>query len=228
MKRWAVRAMIAVLVLLSAGSVWLWIYSYHQPDQLRVHRMTNTMAAPGLADSRTWYGFIRSSRGKVALMTLSVQGQWTEVREYVQRAYDGKTRYGWMLGDGRQGKPEPEWMMVPKSYDNRFEFLGFSYGRTDRHGGYYLGPAHNEVSVRRLLLVPWPAIVILFGFTPTWWGAKALLKRSKRNKRMSQGLCPKCGYDLRATHTKCPECGQSKPADALVLPQGPLQRTSLP
>jgi hypothetical protein len=211
MKRWAVRVTIAVLVLISAGSVWMWIYSYHQTDQLRVHRMTNTMLAADVADSRTWYGFIRSSRGKVALMTLTVQGQWTEVRQHVRKSYDGNTRYGWLWGDGSTGKREPEWMMVPQSYVNRVEFLGFSYGQFERHSGYYLGASPNEVSLRRLLLVPWPAIVILFGFAPIWYVSRALLKRSRRKKRISQGLCPKCGYDLRATHTKCPECGQSKP-----------------
>jgi hypothetical protein len=28
-----------------------------------------------------------------------------------------------------------------------------------------------------------------------------------RRRRLRPGLCPRCGYDLRATPGKCPECG---------------------
>jgi hypothetical protein len=38
---------------------------------------------------------------------------------------------------------------------------------------------------------------------PLWW----LLGKAQKLRRRRDGLCRECGYDLRASHERCPECG---------------------
>jgi hypothetical protein len=41
-------------------------------------------------------------------------------------------------------------------------------------------------------------------------GAVAVVYMARRNRlkqRIKSGLCPNCGYDIRATPERCPECG---------------------
>jgi hypothetical protein len=53
----------------------------------------------------------------------------------------------------------------------------------------------------RLIVVPYAYPVGVFAIAPITW----LLAR--RTRRSRAGFCPGCGYDLRATPDRCPECG---------------------
>ena len=55
-------------------------------------------------------------------------------------------------------------------------------------------------SVNMPLWIP----TILFGSLFSYWYALPLHRRRKGKKL---GLCLKCGYDLRASKDRCPECG---------------------
>src|SRR5256885_17947 len=53
--------------------------------------------------------------------------------------------------------------------------------------------------------IPWWSLLLLFSPPPALW----LLARRRIRSRRRDGLCPACGYDLRATPDACPECGQT-------------------
>ncbi len=55
----------------------------------------------------------------------------------------------------------------------------------------------------RALILPLWIPTVLFGIWPTI----ALVRLRHRRRRRKLGLCLKCGYDLRASKDRCPECG---------------------
>ena len=53
------------------------------------------------------------------------------------------------------------------------------------------------------LVIPWWYALVLTAVLPVLWFSDRL--RHRRRTRV--GACPTCGYDLRATPDRCPECG---------------------
>jgi hypothetical protein len=75
---------------------------------------------------------------------------------------------------------------------------GFGYFRTD--GGAMLGATYFPAWTAAVPLV---GIAVPLALLPAGW----LWSRDNRRRRRAAGRCPACGYDLRATPARCPECG---------------------
>jgi hypothetical protein len=54
--------------------------------------------------------------------------------------------------------------------------------------------------------LPWWTLAMTFSGLPVVWLRLASVQR-RRAWRGRSGLCPTCGYDLRASPDRCPECG---------------------
>lgn len=80
-------------------------------------------------------------------------------------------------------------------------FLNFDAALATRASGSKLGP-HSTATVT----VPHWLVIALLSIPPLAW----LSGRWRDRRRYPKGHCPKCGYDLRASPDRCPECGWMK------------------
>ncbi|HSI32308.1 MAG TPA: hypothetical protein VK986_01855, partial [Tepidisphaeraceae bacterium] len=65
-----------------------------------------------------------------------------------------------------------------------------------------------------------------FAIVPHWVLAVAaavvwIVVRPRRLRGRAPGLCPNCGYDLRATPDRCPECGHVRASVVSMTPDAP-------
>ena len=64
---------------------------------------------------------------------------------------------------------------------------------------YYTAPTHSSI------YFPYWFACVLTGPLPAYW-----LHQNRRSVRWAKaGLCPSCGYDIRVTPDRCPECGKN-------------------
>jgi len=202
--RWRIFTCIAVIsLILFIATIALWVHSYNLWDQLwwkRQYLSTGLSPLPGASVLSRDIALI-STHGEVEFSYLRIQwgrgaGEEQSLWSVLLRPEFVETRPPNMFLHGPRGKQTP------------LERLGFSWSahvgrgpemlQTD--GSLYRGSTAYSLAVG----MPEWFVASLTLLAPAAWIGSRIRVRGIRRK----GCCPTCGYDLRATPDRCPECGR--------------------
>ena len=75
-------------------------------------------------------------------------------------------------------------------------------------GGFGYAQTAAPAGGTRTVMVPYWALALLTAWAPM---RRAVRAYRNRQPRAAGTFCPSCGYDLRATPGRCPECGAAGP-----------------
>jgi hypothetical protein len=77
---------------------------------------------------------------------------------------------------------------------------------------------YSGMLLTRYISIPAYLLAMVFAALPLFWTARRLTSFIRRRHHQSNASCPKCGYDLRASKDRCPECGRAIVANASAIP----------
>jgi hypothetical protein len=173
----------ASLALLLAA-VAVWVRSYYAADSLTALRRFGDPDAPGHGYS---YRSVHWSMGTIS------QGGGT----VLDRLPPDDRRLAWSSFPASQlARPTSPWLNFRFSYS----------GQPQRVAGWSRGTILRSW---RFTMPCW-TLALTASALPAWWTAQRLTYRT-RARRLTRGLCGRCGYDLTGNASGvCPECGSPK------------------
>ena len=190
MTRRLLNLLTVLSLLVCAGLVALWARSCTTHD--RVVRVSG---------DRWW--MLDTAGGQFALQTVTDASYRRSPADWDWTQSSGSQQVGTQLFWNDSVRRDPN-LRDP----SRPPRLGFWWGTRD-------DPAYPKGDwATTIVLGPiWP-LAVPFAALPAAWAARHIRQR-RRSRRAARGLCPRCGYDLRATPDRCPECG-TEPAQRVA------------
>ena len=139
------------------------------------------------------------------LLCVAVVGAW--VRSHLPEQFHVRSYHGrlhlifaaeqWRMFDEHQHVTAGEILQEIRGFASwdpgsvQWTFAGFELSLSDRQSGFWM------------LAVPYWALTVPSSAAAVW----AVRAHRTRKGREKAGQCASCGYDLRASQGRCPECG---------------------
>jgi predicted Zn-ribbon and HTH transcriptional regulator len=181
----------AVSLLLCAAVCVMWVRSYFRYDTAALGTGTNRPL-----DRRDYHVLL--ARGRIAFLVKTFQIRSIPLAGIAEQGWSFES---FPLGEDVDLAKSLYWRLDPP---NMTFIFGFGYGYVSR--AWNNGAITKEVAV----MVPHAAVVLVTAMLPVAW----VLHHRRERGRNRTGRCPSCGYDLRATPDRCPECGRGAGEDA--------------
>jgi len=210
--RWAFNGAAAVSFLLCVATCVLWVRSYGHKESL--------LAWPtryrGLSVT-SWKGFVQWKSQVEAFRCYAYHSSYGTGATSVSYAtfQDGS----WFIDELRSEHTPREWEERDCNSPARSTcFPGLYWGSDARtHPGQRVSGWDPRYWVAYLTMAHW-TLAAAFSVLPVAW---AIRHRPRRHR--IGGFCLSCGYDLRATPDRCPECGE-EPEHSLTSIQRAVER----
>ncbi len=234
--RWLTGAAVSTCALLGLVAAVLWARSYLVQDViLRQSHQISVAGRPVHLDDAEYglpsEGFPGGAIRWTSLHIQSVEGAFALQQRVIDRSYapHEETAFIWQFDDLIDGTGLPTYERSPPTTRGWRPPMAaepcFPQG-TVRWFQWYTssppGAAPSGPGIKRWgVAVPYWSVVLATLLYP----AIGIWRFRVRCRQRRQGLCLRCGYDLRASTDRCPECGTPIPPRP---PGGPSNSVALP
>ncbi len=186
---------VGFLALLAAGSAVLWGDSFwhqrivwvqkHRPD-------VQTRGGWEYGTQQLWR--LTFDIGSAEFSYVHLEGD----RQGITRSMSRQSIGPEIVGAARRA-PNGYQHLATEARDAR-RWRGFEFGRYVVDMSWIMQWIYRDAS---WIMPIWP-ITFLSSPLPIWW-----LRRKFKRRDLIAGRCSRCGYDMRATPNRCPECGMA-------------------
>jgi len=192
-KLFNIAAALSLVLCVTAGA--LWVRSYWVWDT--VAHTTNWHPDPSGNGQVFYSSFLMHANGKITFQ--SFQDRTADAPQYQKRP-------GWSYARSTMTVPTPPTTGI-------WNRLGFALVREDV---VFTPPTGREWHKVNWTIPYWvPTLLIFLGASAL---ACPVVARHRAARRRAAGQCGRCGYDLRGTPERCPECGAVPAAAAVPNP----------